>query len=166
MNDNGTRRCSICSVLKSRFVIWLAIVAVAAFVFFGFMCIPFRVKGDGMDPAYRDGQFNFCWAPRYAFSEPRRSEVVAVKIPGREAVYLKRVVAVEGDTFAFLNGKLMLNGKPAEEPYVHHPCDWTSPPIVVSEGYFCMVGDNRDEPLEQHLILLTRHDHILGAPLW
>jgi signal peptidase I len=63
--------------------------------------------------------------------------------------YIKRVVAVGGDTLAIINGHVILNGKRQREPFANFAgCDQDpsctySKPIKIPKGYFFMMGDNR-----------------------
>ena len=61
--------------------------------------------------------------------------------------FIKRVVAVGGDTIAIRNGRVIRNGKPADEPFIE-PCGTGSgcdfpQAIRVPEGYVFLMGDNR-----------------------
>jgi signal peptidase I len=62
--------------------------------------------------------------------------------------FIKRVVAVGGDTIAVRGGHAIRNGKQAEEPFIA-PCDPSSgscdfpDAITVPKGYVFMLGDNR-----------------------
>ena len=46
----------------------------------------------------------------------RRGDVVVVRI--RDMDYVKRVAGIPGDTFAIVDGKVVLNGKPVEQKFV------------------------------------------------
>ncbi|MBN1671617.1 MAG: signal peptidase I [Kiritimatiellae bacterium] len=141
-------------------------VAVVAFLFFRYVCLPVRIHGQSMAPTYRDGGFNFCWRPRYAFAGPARGDVVVVRLAGRRVTYLKRVVAVAGETVAFRGGRLLVNGKAIEEPYVNGPCDWELPPRAVDAGHVYLIGDNRRTSMHNHAFGQTPVRRILGGPLW
>ena len=79
---------------------------------------------------------------------------------------LKRIVALEGELLEFRDGKLFVNGRRIDEPYVHLPCDWILPPRVVERGSVYVVGDNRSMPIESHYLGQTSIQRIVGAPLW
>jgi signal peptidase I len=63
--------------------------------------------------------------------------------------YIKRVVAVGGDTIAIRGGHVVLNGKRQSEPFASFagcssdPGCTYSEPITVPRGYYFMMGDNR-----------------------
>jgi len=51
---------------------------------------------------------------------PQRGEIVVFKYPFENKDFVKRCVAVEGDTVEVINKALYINGKKVEEPYVWH----------------------------------------------
>jgi signal peptidase I len=65
--------------------------------------------------------------------------------------YIKRVVAVGGDTIALSDGHVILNGKRQSESFANFagctvdPTCTDSKPITVPHGYFFMMGDNRGD---------------------
>ncbi len=152
--------------LTPRFLIRVILVGSLSYLVFGHILTPFFIRGTSMEPTYRDGGFNFCVKIRYLFSEPKRCDVVAIRFAGNQRMLLKRVVALEGEEVEFRKGKLFINGKPFDEPYVQYPCDWNLPPRRVEKGCLYVIGDNRSMPIEEHLFGQTRIERIVGSPLW
>jgi signal peptidase I len=152
--------------LTPMFLIRVLLVSVFAYLFFGFLCIPFTIQGISMEPTYPDGGVNFCWRLRYLFSEPKRHDVVTVRFAGSRVMLLKRVVAREGEQVEFRAGKLYVNGMEIEEPYVRFPCDWNLPSRQVEKDCVYVVGDNRSMPIENHHFGQTSKIRIIGVPLW
>lgn len=152
--------------LTLTFLIRVSLVTLSAYLIFGHLLIPFRVKGISMEPTYRDGGFHLCWRLRYLFSEPRRGDVVVVRLAGKSVLLLKRVVALGGEEVEFRQGKLLVNGKAIHEPYVFYPCNWNLSPRQVEPKSVYLVGDNRNGPVENHLFGQTPMNRIIGVPLW
>jgi signal peptidase I len=152
--------------LTPMFLIRVFLVSLCAYLFFGFVCIPFTIQGISMEPTYPDGGVNFCWRLRYLFSEPERHDVVAVRFAGRRVMLLKRVVAQEGEQVEFRAGRLYVNGKEMEEPYVRFPCNWNLSARRVEKDCVYVVGDNRSMPIENHHFGQTSKIRIIGVPLW
>jgi len=152
--------------LTHAYLLRVAAVAVASYLLFGHLCIPLKIDGQSMEPAYRDGSWTFCWRPAYAFRDPEHHDVVAVRLSGRRIVLLKRVVATEGETVSFVDGILFVNGRPVEEPYVRTPCDWNLAPRIVQTGNVYVVGDNRGMAMEAHDFGQVTRERVVGAPLW
>ncbi len=149
-----------------KFLIRIFLVALLAYLFFGYICIPFTIRGTSMEPTYHNGGFNFCWRLGTLFSEPKRFDVVMVRFAGSRVMLLKRVVAQESERVEFRDGKLFVNEREIEEPYVHYPCDWNLPPRQVEKGFVYVVGDNRSMPIENHHFGQTSKSRIMGVPLW
>lgn len=144
----------------------IVLVAIGVYLFFKFVCLPFKIHGQSMEPTYKDGGFNFCFKQRYFFSEPKRGDVVMVRLAGEKVILLKRIIAVEGDTLAFEDGKLHLNGEQVDEEYVKYSSDWDLAERSVKKGYVYVVGDNRSVPVYSHHFGQTPLKRIVGGPLW
>ena len=152
--------------MTPRFLVRVALVAILAYLFFGHVCLPIRIQGSSMEPTYPDGGINFIWRLRYNRSRPQRHEVVAIRFAGKSVILLKRVVALEGESVEFRQGRLFVDGKGIDEPYVRYPCDWNLPPRRVEEKHAYVVGDNRAMPPENHAFGQASLRRIIGGPLW
>lgn len=148
------------------FVFRVLAVVVSSVVLFAYVLTPFRIHGHSMAPTYRNGGFNFCNKLRFVFTQPQHRDVVAIRLAGERVILLKRVVALEGDTVAFQSGKLLVNGRAVEEPYVKDPDPWTLPARTVGPGQVYVVGDNRRVPMQVHSFGQTSVNRIMGGPLW
>ena len=152
--------------LTRAFIARLLTVAACAVLLFSFVLVPFRIQGHSMAPTYRDGGFNFCNKLRYVFTPPQHQDVVVIRLAGEGIMLLKRVVALAGETVAFRDGRLFVNGAAVAEPYVRAPQPWTLPPRRVAPGKVYVVGDNRRVPMEVHMFGQTPLERIAGGPLW
>ena len=61
----------------------LVIIAVGAYIVFGFLLTPVFVSGQSMEPTYDDHSFTFINRLSPLVSSPDRGEIVAVKIAGK-----------------------------------------------------------------------------------
>ena len=152
--------------LTPAFLIRAGCVALLAYLIFGHLLTPFRIKGHSMEPAYQNGGINFCWRVRYLFSAPKRGDVVVIRFTGQRVTLLKRVVALEGEEVEFRDGRLFINGKEWNEPYIHSPYNWSLSPRRVEPNSVYVVGDNRGGPMQNHFFGQTSLTRILGGPLW
>ncbi|MDD2467617.1 MAG: signal peptidase I [Desulfobulbus sp.] len=135
-------------------------------VVFTQVLIPLRIEGQSMEPTYKNG-FNLCWRGRYLFSSPQRGEVVVIRFAGNRVLLLKRIVALAGDTVAFKNGILLVNGQPVQEPYVRYRRDdWNLEPRTVDPGKVYVVGDNRGVDMGRHHFGQVDQMRIVGGLLW
>ena len=152
--------------MSSRYMVRMSLVALSAYLFFSYICIPIVIRGISMEPNYPDGGVNLVWRLAHAFSDPERFEVVGVRLAGEKVMLLKRIVALEGETVEFRGGLLFVNGKPIYEPYIKYPCDWTLAPRTVGKGNVYVIGDNRNMPMRNHVFGQTSKKRIVGVPLW
>jgi signal peptidase I len=135
------------------------------FVLFRYVLAPIRVEGPSMLPTYRRGQIHVINRLAYRFHEPRRGDVVAIMITGKDVMLLKRIVGLPGETVAFEQGHLLINGRSVEEPYVQYACNWQEEPKEVLFNEVYVVGDNRSMPPDYHEHGRSERRRILGKLL-
>jgi len=127
-----------------------------------FILLPIRVEGISMLPTYPDRSVNVVNRFAYLWHEPRRGDVVSIRLAGPHMMYMKRIVGLPGETIAFVNGRVLVNGKVLDEPYEKTRCDWNCPPVTVGPNEYFVVGDNRTMPPQLHKFGLASRDRILG----
>jgi signal peptidase I len=148
---------------RPRFtVVRIIVLAVTCFVTFKFILLPIRIDGISMQPTYYTGQVNCINRLAYRRHEPQRGDIVSVRLAGTSIMYMKRIIALPGETLAFHNGHAYINGKLLDEPYLKFSCDWDTDPIVCSATQFYVVGDNRSMPFILHTQGRAERDHIVG----
>lgn len=132
-----------------------------------FAFLPIRVQGISMLPTYRNNQINVVNRLAYVFHEPRRGDIIAVRISetGESAMLLKRVVGLPGETISFRQGRLYVNGEELEEPYVRLPSRWNMPDVKVGPNQFYVVGDNRTMGVFDHTQGRADRRDIVGKAL-
>ncbi|MCX7817773.1 MAG: signal peptidase I [Kiritimatiellae bacterium] len=126
---------------------------------------PFRVAGTSMEPTVRDRAWGLGWLAAYWSGEPRRGDIVMIRLAGDSVMYLKRVLALPGETAEFRGGQLWVNGKRCAEPYLRTTCDWNSAPVTLGPGEYLVAGDRRDVRQSAHLAGVVRRERIVGK-LW
>jgi signal peptidase I len=152
--------------LTPAYLLRVSILAISAYIFFGFISIPLAIRGKSMEPTYHDGGFNFCWSLKYSFRGLERHDVVLIRLAGPRVMLLKRVVALEGEEVEFRKGRLLVDGREISEPYLRDRGDWDLPPRRVEKGYIYVVGDNRMVPITEHYFGQTPVERVAGGPLW
>jgi len=104
----------------------------------------FVVEGPSMEMTVYDAERVLVWKIAYRFSKPKRGDIVIFKYPlNPNKDYIKRVVAVGGDTVEMRLGRLYVNGQQVQEPYVHYPGLTDMKAIAVPEGSVYVMGDQR-----------------------
>jgi signal peptidase I len=114
--------------------------ALILILFLGFcLFTPLRVSGHSMNPTLRDGQLLFLQRllPNFSY---QRNDIVVLNPPRellyRASRYVKRVIAVSGDTLSMRDDVVYLNDQMVREPYVtqHSSFPENFPEVIVSEG--------------------------------
>jgi signal peptidase I len=135
-------------------------------IFRTFVLQAFRIPSESMQDTLLEGDFLFVSKFTYGAKIPfthtrlpglrslRRGDIVVFKNPNdRKTDYIKRCVAIAGDTVIVRDNNLFINGKPQNEPYTKrvgtgHPLATNWPPdrpyYVVPEDHFFAMGDNRN----------------------
>lgn len=82
----------------------------------------------------------------YAVSKPKRGDIIAFYFPDdEETVYLKRIIALPGETVEGKNGSVLVDGEPLEEDYVTEEIDSDFGPYYVPTDMYFVMGDNRND---------------------
>ena len=139
-----------------------AVLACLCFIVFKFVLLHIRVEGISMLPTYQDGSAHYVNRLAYVWRGPQRGDVVGIRLAGIHLMYLKRIVGLPGETVAFANGHVQINGEVLDEPYEKLPCDWNRPPEKLGPDEYFVVGDNRSMPQENHTFGKVERDRIVG----
>jgi signal peptidase I len=148
-----------------RTLVRILVLVVTCFVVFKFVLLPIRVEGGSMLPTYKEHGVNFVNRQAYRFHEPRRGDVVGIRLAGPSLMYLKRIIGLPGETIEFHQGQVLINGKILDEPYVKLQCDWERPPVTLPPDHYFVVGDNRSMPIEDHEMGDAHRNRIVGKIL-
>ena len=151
--------------LEKKFFLRIIILVIAAYIIFGYIFIPVVIDGHSMDPTYKHGKINFCNHFYYSFFKPEKNDVVFIRLAGKNVMYLKRIVALSGETVEFCNGTLIVNGKKVDSNN-SEKCNWTLKPRVVKIGNVYVIGDNRSTTMEKHVFGQVRANRIMGVHFW
>ncbi len=121
-------------------------------VIYLFLMQPHQVKGSSMYPTFYDKEYLMTDKITYKRQNPERGEIVVFKAPINESFdFIKRVIAIPGDTVKIQAGKVWLNGEVLEEPYL--PSSYSTQAgrylregkeFVVPADTYITFGDNRD----------------------
>jgi signal peptidase I len=114
-------------------------------VTFGFQVA--RVDGLSMAPTLEDHDRLIVNKLVYELGDPRPGDIVMLYYPlNPEKMFVKRVIAREGDTVRIVDGRVYVNDIPLRDDYVpvefRSHDDWG--PQVVQQGYYFVMGDHRN----------------------
>ena len=111
-----------------------------------FLYQPVRVEGTSMLPRLEDQDRLFINKFAYRFEAIHRGDVVVFYYPhDHSKSYIKRVIALPGDSLSVDHGTVSVNGTALKEPYVpeKYEDDRSLPPRIVPQGEFFVMGDHR-----------------------
>src|SRR5271169_5475149 len=141
---------------------------------------------------YGKGGFGDHFMP---YREVRRGDIVVFNYPvNPEQHFVKRVIGVPGDRVRLINKQVFVNGVPLKEPYVRfsRPADdlfrdnfprlnitpgltpewWVQlrklvedGQLIVPEGHYFVMGDNRDNSSDSRYWGFVPRANIIGRPL-
>jgi signal peptidase I len=164
------------SVIREYSEIIVLAVGLALFVR-TFFIQAFRIPSESMEDTLLVGDFLFAnkllYGPKLPFVEarlpairqPKPGDIIIFRYPQDPKIdYIKRCVAVEGQTVELIDDQLYVDGVLKEEPFSKYVFgsrpDRHFGPFTVPEGHIFMMGDNRDNsadsrawgPLDKKLI--------------
>jgi signal peptidase I len=154
---------------RAKSVVWGGIVVLGVFLVVKFVVTPSVVVGDSMSPTLKS--WDLCLMQRVWHYEPRRGDIVVFRTADDPPLYfVKRVIAVPGETASIEHGVFSINGAPLSEPYTTVNPDWQMERTAVPDGKVFVVGDNRDFEREAyvHGLVATRlvQARMLGHWRW
>jgi signal peptidase I len=114
-------------------------------VTFGFQVA--RVEGQSMAPTLEDQDRLIVNKVAYRLHDPQVGDIVMLLYPeDPEKSFVKRIVAEPGDTIRSVDGRVFRNDVPLPDDFI--PEDYRMPdtwgPEVVSQGYYYVMGDHRN----------------------
>lgn len=136
----------------------------------------FKVEGSSMEPSLHNGQYLLVNKLAYAtfdldgiasmvpglgslkgsllfpFGQPQRGDVVVFQFPrDTSRDFIKRVVALPGETVEVRNGVVYVNNKQLTEPYIESAPTYSKEPTTVPLGEYYVLGDNRNNSSDSHV---------------
>jgi signal peptidase I len=150
------RRSFVLARVRDEAVAWLKTLASAAvyatlIVTFGFQVA--RVEGQSMAPTLADHDRLIVNKAAYMpwIGEPHVGDIVMLYYPNKpEQSFVKRVIGKEGDTVRIVAGKVYRNDVLMDDSFL--PSEYRSHddwgPEVVPEGYYFVMGDNRNNSFD------------------
>lgn len=128
---------------------------------------PYVIPSPSMEPTLIQGDRVLVNRLTYHFRDPERGDVIVFHPPGAakgSEPFIKRVVAVGGDTVSVHNGALWVNGVAQDEEYVkEYPIVEEYPEVTIAPGYVWAMGDNRNNSGDSRVFGPVSEDRIIGT---
>ena len=81
-----------------------------------FIMSPQEINGQSMFPTFHNGEYILTNKVEFKFADPHRGDVVIFKSPANKDIdYIKRVIALPGETIKLSNSNYYINGKKLDE---------------------------------------------------
>jgi len=161
-------------------VLEVAALALLMFIAVRMVAQNFIVDGASMEPSFEHGQllivnklaydsFDLSWLPFSdnedwtPFGEPRQGDVVVFRFPfDPDRDFIKRIIALPGQTVEVVDGLVRVDGAALEEPYLFEETLYNFGPATVPEGEVFVLGDNRNNSYDSHSWGMLDQDLIIG----
>ena len=121
----------------------------------------YRIPSKSMQPLLLPGDYISVSNTAYLKTLPKRNDVVVFYKPDSKKLkqripYIKRVIAIAGDTVQMKNSKISVNNTELEESYVldensKTPYSQTMQLITIPANHIFVLGDNRDNSSDSRM---------------
>jgi signal peptidase I len=123
----------------------------------------YEVFQTSMLPNFHAGQRVVVLKAVYWFGQPKRGDVIILKAPnGEEKNWIKRVIALPGDTVKIIQGQTYINGIALNEPYVKNAFSYSMAEITVPPDKIFFLGDNRNVSNDSSKGWLLDRENLIG----
>jgi signal peptidase I len=142
---------------------WAVVLVVAVVLAIGvrtYVAQMFFIPSGSMEPTLQIGERIVVDKLSYHFQDVHRGDIVVFRRPPLEQAdysdLVKRVIGLPGETISSVDGRVLINGKPLDEPWLPQPVPTTSPsplpngfslnhPYTIPAGDYFVMGDNRTD---------------------
>lgn len=148
------------------------ILILAIFVLFGvFVAQPVVVDGESMVPELHQGErllvnkLVYYNIERFDWGHVQRGDIVVFWYPeDPDKSFVKRVIGLPGELVEIRRGRVYIDGKLLEEPYLTKENNGSARSLTkrVDDHYYFVMGDNRDNSLDSRDWGLVPEKYIYG----
>lgn len=157
---------------------WVVVFVLALAFLFAlrtFVIAPYTVPSASMEPTIQIGDNVFAEKLSVRFGDGVRPGDIAIfhnpEAGTEHDILVKRVIARGGQTVDLIDGRVVVDGKPLDEPYTvgkslplptqAYGIEFSFP-FVVPDGYFWMMGDNRENSADSRYFGPVSEDSMIG----
>ena len=146
------------------FIVALAI----AFFLRAFIVEPRFIPSGSMEPTLQVGDRILVDKISQQWQEPQRGDILIFYPPKSPAIddttkaYIKRLIGIEGDRITVQDGKVYRNGEALNETYIAEVPNYRMREVTVPQGYYWMMGDNRNYSNDSHIWGFLPKGNVIG----
>lgn len=143
-----------------------AVIILLIFLVFQFIWGISTVEGSSMYPTLHDENIVVYSRVDKSYEQ---GQIIVIDRPGGD-IFVKRIVAVAGDTVNIEGGNLYVNGKEIRLDTTigetREAADALDYPVVVAEGEVFVLGDNRENSEDSRMFGPIKLEDVKGKILW
>lgn len=106
----------------------------------------------------------------YKLSGINRGDVIVfhplTKVDASGDLWIKRVIALQGDRVEIKDGKVFINDHALTESYEMAKPNYTYGPLVIPKDSYFVLGDNRNDSLDSHYWGVLPAENVVGRALF
>ena len=152
----------------------IAIGLILALLIRSFIAEPRYIPSDSMLPTLEQGDRLVVEKVSYRFHLPHPGDIVVFTPPPQlqmlgydpHQAFIKRIIALPGETIAVQDGTVYLNNQRLAENYILENPHYNLSPIEVPSGYLFVMGDNRNNSNDSHIWGLLPAENLIGRAMF
>ena len=128
-----------------------------------FLFETYRVVGQSMEPTLQQDQRLIVSKLSYRLHEPQRGDIIVFHDPQDPSRNLiKRIIGLPGEILEIRNGQVFINEQQLNESYLASHNLREQPPTPIPDGYYFVMGDNRNNSSDSRSWGVLSADQIVG----
>ena len=148
----------------------ILIALLLAFLIRVFIAEPRYIPSESMFPTLETGDRLVIEKIDYKFHSPVKGDIVVFQPPAKlrllgydkNQAFIKRAIAIEGETVEIKDGVVYINNEPQSEDYIAAPPKYDLLPVTVPEGKLFVMGDNRNNSNDSHVWGFLPIENVIG----
>lgn len=155
----------------------LRLVAIALAIALGIRLLiaePRYIPSPSMVPTLEVGDRLLVEKVSYRLHSPHPGDIAVFSPPPQlraygypaEAAFIKRVIALPGQTVQVTGGQVYIDHQPLIEPYLAQAPDYEMPRVQVPPGNLFVMGDNRNDSNDSHVWGFLPMNNVIGRAVF
>lgn len=140
-------------------VVILALLLIANLIFWRYYWIP----SASMEPTLKIEDRIIVNKVSYWITKPHRGEIIVFKYPlNVKKHYIKRIIGLPQEKVEIKNSMVYIDDQPLREAYLQEIRYNNYGPVVVPEGHYFVLGDNRVNSMDSRIWGFVENSYIIG----